>query len=143
MLEKIKLVLESLEYSAISILFGFGSFLYKVKYEKLPNNKSNLIHELLFSTMSGYLAYKLCLSFDVKENMIGIIVGVASYSGTRFIVKLSRIVERHIEVKFNGEVLGTDDDLNEKVDNSNHLLRQQNGRIRPNPQNRSRIIHRN
>lgn len=145
MYEKIKVLLEQFEFASISLLFGLGSFAYKIKYERLPNNKSNLVHELLFSTMAGYLAYKICLAFNISENMIGIVVGVASYSGTRFIVKMSRIIERHIEIKFNGEISNNDMDLDNggNRNNGGNIIINQRNNIRPNPNNRSRIIHRN
>ena len=144
MFEKIKLVLEQLEFASISLLFGLGSFVYKVKYEKLPNNKSNLTHELLFSTMAGYLAYKICLAFNITENMIGIFVGVASYSGTRFIVIMSRIIEEYIEKKFDVEVKDNDNTLNgnnNRFDRGNHIINNQRGNVTPN-NNKSKIIHR-
>lgn len=138
MLDQIKAIFSSLEYVAISTLFGFGSFLYKVKYENLPQNKSNFIHELMFSTMAGYLAYKICNYLNINENLIGIVIGVASYSGTRFILKISRMIERHIEIKFNGEVYQDNDiDSYRRVDSNNRVSQNQ-----PTNLNRNRITYR-
>ncbi len=83
----------------ISLIFGIGSFLYKVQQGKAPLTKFSAMSEVSFSLISAYLAFRLCSYFNAPEDLLWAFVGIASWSGTRFLIKMEELLEKYIDKK--------------------------------------------
>ncbi len=97
---KFETLLEHIHLFFISLIFGFASFLYKVREGKATFNGFNAFSEISFSLVSAYLAFRLASYFEVKEDLIWVFTGIAAWSGTRFLIKMEDILDKYINKRF-------------------------------------------
>ena len=94
-------ITEYIHLFMLSVIFGVASFLFKVREGKAIFNGFNAFSEISFSLISAYMAFRICSYFNTSEDLMWVFTGIAAWSGTRFLIKLEGILERHLESKFN------------------------------------------
>ena len=94
-------LLNHLHIFALSSLFGLASYLLKVRQNKISATLFNFISELVFACVSGYIAMKLSLYWNMDENLKWVFISISSWSGTKFLIFLEGILEKYIMQKFN------------------------------------------
>lgn len=85
----------------LTLLFGTASYLYKLQKGTVIKTRVGYITEIFFSCSASYLAYRLGHYLDFKEDLLWLLVGVAAWSGTRFVNKLEIILDNYTAKKFN------------------------------------------
>lgn len=93
-------------YFVISIVFGIGKYIHKVKENIMKLNCFDFFSELLFALMAGYITFRICLNYSLNENLTAIMIAIASYSGSKFLDSLQKITIKFIAKKLIKELEG-------------------------------------
>lgn len=99
-----------IEFLIVSILFGIGQFLMKLKQNKLKKNLFDFCSEILFALLASYLALNIAQEFNFSRNISLITIAISSWMGSKFLDILQKIMTDYIAKRFGIEELKVEED---------------------------------
>ena len=105
-----------IEFVVVSVLFGVGQFLMKVKQNKIKKNLFDFSSELLFAVLASYIALQIAQEFNFSRNVTLIVIGISSWMGSKFLDVLQKIMTEYIAKKFGIDELKVDSEEVESVE---------------------------
>ena len=105
-------IIQNLHIFLVSTFFGLASFLLKVRQDKLKATLFNFFSELIFACVSGYIAMRLSLYFNMDDNLKWVFISISAWSGSKFLTVLEVLLEKYITERFFGKTKENDNNSN-------------------------------
>lgn len=83
-----------------SFFFGLGQWSMKVRKQEIRLSRFDLLSEILFAQLAGFITYKICLYFNFNFNLTWVLVSINSWSGSKFLDKFQNMSASFIANKF-------------------------------------------
>ena len=93
-------VQQHLYLMGISLVFGLGQWMMKIRKNEIKKNKFDFFSEILFAELAGYITFRICQYFLFGPNMTFILVAINSWSGSKFLDVFQKISTNFIANKF-------------------------------------------
>ena len=107
----------------LAVTGGFADYMVQRKNKNEDFNFRKAFFHCFIAGFTGFLAQKLCLGFEVNQDLTSFIVGISGFAGTRMLVIFEKIAQAiikkfseiknikkiHFEVDFNEDKEREDD----------------------------------